>query len=154
MFSAASRMNSSVCDSVTPASSADWELACITGPSATGSENGTPTSMTSAPAAATPRMSSTKEPGVGYPAVRYTTRARRPSPAMAAKWLVMRSDEVVADTDSVFLGISRFHDGTHVATVRIPCGQINEFTGEQKVSVGIADNAHHWPGNLLHIRIR
>ena len=58
---------------------ASTDAASTTGPSATGSENGTPTSMTSAPLSSSSSMTFQKASGEGYPAVTKGMSAVRPS---------------------------------------------------------------------------
>src|SRR5882672_4898369 len=62
----------------------------MTGPSAMGSENGTPSSITSAPALASACMSGTVTPGSGSPAVMYGMSAFLPSRARRSKvaWIL------------------------------------------------------------------
>ena len=76
-----------------------------------GSENGTPTSSTSAPAASRPRIRATVASGVGWPAVMYGTSAVRPRCASAAKRSRRTSDEVVADGDAIAIRIFGLDDG-------------------------------------------
>ena len=67
--SAASRIRVSTPAAVIPCSNAAWVVRWMVGPSASGSENGTPTSTKSAPAATTARSRSRETAGVGKPAV-------------------------------------------------------------------------------------
>src|SRR5436309_9140383 len=67
----------------------------MTGPSASGSENGTPTSSTSAPARSRARRIAAERGKSGSPAVVYVTRPVRRSDRMRAKVSVMR-DGVLA----------------------------------------------------------
>src|SRR5688572_32922568 len=62
----------------------------MTGPSAIGSENGTPSSMTSAPAAASACITGTVASSDGSPAVTNGTRALRPWALSEAKRELMR----------------------------------------------------------------
>src|SRR4029453_11011925 len=62
---------------VAPSSSARREASWITGPSITGSENGIPTSIASAPATSSPRSSSASTPL--SPPVTYGTKTRPPA---------------------------------------------------------------------------
>ena len=62
----------------------------ITGPSAIGSENGTPSSRRSAPASTKRCMSGTVQPGSGSPAVMKGTSALRPAARNPAKRSSMR----------------------------------------------------------------
>ena len=67
---AASRTRANTRGTFIPCSSAAWVVRWIVGPSASGSEKGTPTSMKSAPAAATRRNASSETSRFGNPAVR------------------------------------------------------------------------------------
>src|SRR6266540_4167923 len=75
--SPASLIVPSTLDGVAPSSSARREASWITGPSITGSENGIPTSIASAPASSSPRSSSASTPA--SPPVTYGTKARPPA---------------------------------------------------------------------------
>src|SRR5918999_1854625 len=70
--------------SVAPASSARVPAAWITGPSASGSENGTPSSSTSAPASAHAAPIATVDSRSGKPPIRYGISAARPGAAANA----------------------------------------------------------------------
>src|SRR5439155_5310468 len=118
--SAAARTSSSTRATVMPCSSAVWVVRWIVGPSASGSENGTPTSTKSAPAAATRRRASSEARGVGKPAVRYGISARdvpsaRHREAMGGAF----SDKVVADVDTVFDRVGDLDDGAREVAVGI-----------------------------------
>ena len=65
-----SRTSSSTLARVTPAASARWVARWITGPSASGSENGMPSSMTSAPRRAASTTSFRVIASDGSPAVK------------------------------------------------------------------------------------
>src|SRR5436190_3218985 len=78
---AASAIVSRTFPGVAPASSASREAVWITPPSITGSENGIPTSIASAPAFATPRRSSASTEG--RPPVTYGAKMRPPPPRRA-----------------------------------------------------------------------
>src|SRR5437899_494801 len=81
-------------------------------PSASGSENGTPTSIRSAPAAATRCSASSDAAVVGNPAVRYGISAARPASRTARHRAAMeRSDKVVADLEAVLDRVGDFDDG-------------------------------------------
>src|SRR3712207_1236298 len=102
------------------------------GPSAIGSENGTPTSITSAPASSRPRSSSRLEAGSGNPAVMYVTRARRPPARSLAKRSAIRSDEsdeVVTDADAIPFGILRLDDRPAKTPVRCPLREVDQDPG-------------------------
>jgi hypothetical protein len=62
----------------------------MTGPSAIGSENGTPSSMTSAPAVASACIKGTVAPAAGSPAVTKGMSALRRSRARRSKTAAMR----------------------------------------------------------------
>ncbi|KAG1221100.1 hypothetical protein G6F68_021019 [Rhizopus microsporus] len=73
-------------------SAARW----ITGPSAMGSENGTPSSITSAPASTSAFIRGSVAAGDGSPAAIYgISAAARPDSAVRAKAAAMRSVRVV-----------------------------------------------------------
>src|SRR6185503_7738138 len=67
----------STLEGVAPSSSARRDASWITGPSITGSENGIPTSIASAPASSSPRSSASSTPA--SPPVTYGTKARPPA---------------------------------------------------------------------------
>src|ERR1700730_7563691 len=75
----------SVFASVWPALSARCDDSWIAGPSAIGSVNGMPSSITSAPAAGSARRIASEVSGSGSPAVRNATSAARPSFFNSAK---------------------------------------------------------------------
>src|SRR5207249_12166847 len=97
-----------------PWSKAVWVERWIVGPSARGSENGTPTSTKSAPAAATQRRAWSDSSGVGNPAVRYGMSAARRAPALprmaCQRAAIGCSDHVVADVDPVLDRLGDPHD--------------------------------------------
>src|SRR6185436_9890933 len=84
-----------------PAASARSVARWMTGPSASGSENGTPTSSTSAPARSSAFRISAERARSGSPAVTYVTRPGRPSRLSRANV-------------SAMLGIEQAFDGVHV----------------------------------------
>src|SRR5439155_18950969 len=128
-----------------PCSSARCELAWITGPSAIGSENGSPSSMTSAPAPSSARMRSTVRAASGWPAVMYGTSARRPSSFSAAKRRAIALDEVVADADAIALGILGLDDRPQEHAVAVAVGEIDQFAGMDDVPLLVADHADDRP---------
>src|SRR6202040_1343234 len=79
------RTMASVFASVWPALSARCEESWIAGPSAIGSVNGMPSSITSAPAAGSAHRIASEVSGSGSPAVRNVTSAARPARARSAK---------------------------------------------------------------------
>src|ERR671935_1359499 len=70
--------------SVAPVASARVPAAWITGPSASGSENGTPSSITSAPASAQASPMAVEAFRFGNPPIMYGISAARPSAALNA----------------------------------------------------------------------
>src|SRR4051794_16659002 len=70
--------------SVAPSASARVPAAWMTGPSASGSENGTPSSTRSAPASAQARPIASERSRSGNPPIRYGIRAARPGAAAKA----------------------------------------------------------------------
>ena len=74
----------------TPLASARSDARWTTGPSAIGSENGTPSSITSAPAEVSARISGTVAASEGSPAVMYGISAARPAPRSLSKVASMR----------------------------------------------------------------
>src|SRR5216110_3381092 len=111
-------ISSSTRGTVMPCSSAACVERWIVGPSASGSENGTPTSTKSAPAAATRRSASRETAGVGKPAVRYGISARVVPRARHRESMAF-SDKVVADVDTVFDRICDLDDGAREVAVGI-----------------------------------
>src|SRR6185437_1352690 len=115
------------------------------GPSANGSENGTPTSMMSAPARATARINASERARSGCPAVMYVTRAlRRRSASAANRWAIC-SDVVVADADAIAVGICHLDDRPVVHAGRVPVGEIRERAREEHVAALIADDLYDRP---------
>src|ERR1700752_2653729 len=86
--------------SVAPAASARSVARWITGPSASGSENGTPTSRTSAPEPASVRKMSAVAAMLGSPAVTYVTRPVRLSALSRANTCSMR--DMIAPLEHAF----------------------------------------------------
>src|SRR5258706_15536648 len=109
-WTAPARIRSSTRGTVMPCSRAVWVVRWTVGPSASGSENGTPTSIKSAPASATRRSASSETAGVGKPAVRYGISARD-LPSSRHRAAMAFSDKVVADVDTVFDRVSDLDDG-------------------------------------------
>src|SRR5689334_7512996 len=138
-------MSSSTRSNTMPCSSARCELAWMMGPSARGSENGTPTSMTSAPAPSNLRRSSRLRDGSGCPAVTYGTNARRRSARSSANRRSIApcvSDEVVADADAITIGVLRLDDGALEDTRRISVGEIDEGARVHQVSTGVSHDSN------------
>src|SRR6266704_5626631 len=101
----------------------------MVGPSASGSENGTPTSTRSAPAAATRCNASSDAAAVGNPPVRYGISAARRASRTARHRAAMggaRSDKVVADLEAVFDGVGDFDDGAGEGTLLIALRQVGQ----------------------------
>src|SRR5690349_20845527 len=128
-----------------PFASACCELAWITGPSAIGSENGTPSSITSAPAASIAFSSSSERARSGCPAVTYTTRARRPLARSAAKRsasAVERLDEIVGNANTVALGVFGLDDRATVLAIGAAVGEIHDRARHLQVAGRVADHLH------------
>src|SRR3954468_18074421 len=117
----------------------------MTGPSAIGSENGTPTSMTSAPASSRPLRRSTVPATDGSPAVMYGTNARRPALRSAANrssiarvfvldGAVGDLEEIVANADPIALGIFSFDDRAAEVAGFVLVGEIDDFARVQHVA--------------------
>src|SRR3954467_889061 len=158
-----------------PCSSAICELAWITGPSAIGSENGRPSSITSAPASSSAARSSTLRPTSGWPAVIYGTKAHRFAARRSAKRRSIcrsppgdppgdaprdppgadcpESDEIVTDANAISFRIFRLDDGAEEPAVGIAVGQVDELSGMQDVALRIADDTHDRAGKHVLQRI-
>src|SRR6266704_392713 len=112
----------------------------MVGPSARGSENGTPTSTKSAPASSITRSAASDCSGVGKPAVRYgMSAARFPVPAFRMarhRATIAWSDKVVADVDAVFDGIGDLDDRAGEGTLGIALGEISQKAGMLQCTVG------------------
>src|ERR1041385_1514368 len=137
----------------TPRSSARWELDWITGPSAIGSENGTPTSIRSAPASSRPRRRSRVPATDGSPAVMYGTNARRCLPLSATNAAAMapgfapafearESDEIVANADPIAFRCVGLHDRPAKCSLIVAIGEIDDRSRVQEVSLRVADETH------------
>src|SRR5438552_17432938 len=133
--SAARRIWSSTRGTVMPWSSAAWVERWMVGPSASGSENGTPTSTKSAPAAATHLRASSDTSGVGNPAVRYGMSAARRVPAFPRmarhRAAIGCSDKVAADVDDAFYGVRDLHDRVGMLVFGIFVRAVEEKLGER-----------------------
>src|SRR5688572_30608931 len=125
----------------------------MTGPSAMGSENGTPISMTSAPASSRARRSSTERCGVGWPAVMYGTSAFRPCRASAAKRSRNASEEVVTDSDAIPLGVFGFDDRAPEDARRGLLREVCQLPRVQDVSAIVAHDAHDGSRDGLRVGI-
>src|SRR6266480_2763130 len=155
--SAARRIWSSTRGTVMPWSSAAWVERWMVGPSASGSENGTPTSMKSAPAAARSRRASRDNSGVGNPAVRYGMSAARRAPAlprMARQRAAMGcSDKVVADVDAVFYGVGDLHDRAGMMAFGIALREVGQESGVLHPALGRGHDADHRSMHVGDVRI-
>src|SRR5690348_1126537 len=101
----------------------------MVGPSASGSENGIPTSTKSAPAPATRRNASSDTSGVGNPAVRYGMSAALLPPLSRTarhRAAIGCSDKVVADVDAVLQRIGDLDDGARIVPLGIALREIGE----------------------------
>src|SRR6185312_15289709 len=112
----------------------------MVGPSASGSENGTPTSTKSAPAAATRRSASRNTAGLGKPAVRYGISARR-LPSACHRCAMAWSDKVVADVDAVFDRVGDLDDGAWEGAVRVLVREIDDGARCEERAVRRGDDA-------------
>src|SRR6266852_1457720 len=152
--SAARRIWSSTRGTVMPWSSAVWVERWMVGPSARGSENGTPTSTKSAPAAATSRRASSDSWGVGNPAVRYGMSAVPAFPRMARQRAAIGcSDKVVADVDAVFDGVGDLHDRAGMMAFGIALREIGEESGVLHPAVRRGHDTDHRPMHMGDVRI-
>src|SRR2546427_6367876 len=125
----------------------------MVGPSARGSENGTPTSMKSAPAFATDRIASSASSKFGKPAVKYGMSARD-LPSARHRAAMAFSDKVVADVDAVFNRVGDLDDGAREVAVGVFLREIDDGTGVQEPAVRGCDETHHRPVDVAHIGIR
>src|SRR5947199_7803968 len=154
---AARRIWSSTRGTVIPWSSAVWIERWMVGPSARGSENGTPTSTKSAPAAATSRRASRDSSGVGNPAVRYGISAARRGPAfprMARQRAAIGcSDKVVADVDTVLGGVGDLHDRAGMIACGIALCEIGEKSGVLHSALGSGHDADNRSMHMGDVRI-
>src|SRR5260370_21962195 len=148
--SAACAICSSTRGSVIPCSSAVWVARSIVGPSAKGSENGTPTSMKSAPAASRRRNASPERAGVGKPAVRYGISAARrrpagstPTPRARQRAAIGCSDKVVADRNAVLHGVGHLDDRPGVAPVGVLLREIGQEPRLLRRPLGLLHHPHH-----------
>src|SRR5690348_9477660 len=89
---------SSTAGTVTPPASARVAAAWITGPSASGSLNGTPSSIRSAPASAYAMPTATEVSASGNPPIRYGISAARPDAALNAAAMRARPVSATAVT--------------------------------------------------------
>src|SRR2546428_12351688 len=131
---AASRRRWSRRAPVRPGPSGVGVVRWIVGPSASGSEKGTPTSTKSAPAAATARIASSDLAGVGKPAVRYGMSARD-LPSARHRAAMAFSDKVIADVDAVFDRVGDLDDGPRGVAVGVFLREIDDGTRGQEAAV-------------------
>src|SRR3989449_6985566 len=129
----------------------------MVGPSASGSENGTPTSTKSAPAAATSRSASSDASGVGNPAVRYGMSAARRVPAfprMARQRAAIGcSDKVVADVDAVLYGVRDLHDRAGMIAFGVALREVGEESGVLHPAFGRGHDADDRSMHVGDVRI-
>src|SRR6266850_5461318 len=138
--SAASRIRVRTPAAVIPCSSAACVVRWMVGPSASGSENGTPTSTKSAPAAATRRSASSETAALGKPAVRYGISARD-LPSARHRCAMAVSDKVVADVDPVLNRVRDLDDGAREIAVGVFLREIDDGTGIEQRAVRRRDQA-------------
>src|SRR5439155_7327301 len=140
-----------------PWSRAAWVERWMVGPSARGSENGTPTSTKSAPAAATSRKASSDSTGVGNPAVRYGMSAARCVPALPRmarqRAAIGCSDKVVADVDAVFDGVGDLHDRAGMIALGIALREVGEKSGVLHAALGRGHDADDGSVHMGDVRI-
>src|SRR3977135_471545 len=129
----------------------------MVGPSARGSENGTPTSTKSAPAAATTRRASRDSSGVGNPAVRYGMSAARRapvSPRMARQRAAIGcSDKVIADVDAVLDGVGDLHDRAGMIAFGVFLREVGEESRVLDPAFGRGHDADPRPMHMGDVRI-
>src|SRR5687767_2711472 len=123
------------------------------GPSAIGSENGTPTSITSAPAPSSARSRAIDSSTLGWPAVQYGTSARRPDASSAANRRAIASDEVVADPNAIALRIGRLDDRSKESARRILLREIHQRARMEDIPAIVADDPHDRSRHLVRVRI-
>src|SRR5229473_3532187 len=156
--SAARWICSSARATVMPCSSATCVERWIVGPSARGSEKGSPTSMKSAPAAATRTSAASESAGVGNPAVRYGIRAARRTPAAPRiarqRAAIGCSDKVVGDVDAVLDRVGDLDDGARIVALGILVREIDEHPGMHQPTVGGRDDAHHRTVHVGDVGVR
>src|SRR5579872_6157710 len=124
------------------------------GPSAIGSENGTPTSTMSAPARSSPRRRSRLRSTSGCPAVMYGISACRPSARRRAKQDVSVLDEVVTDANAIALGILRLDDRAREHPILESIGEVDQLARKEKLPLVVTDHAHNGPREHLLNRVR
>src|SRR5215213_10035077 len=109
--------------------------------------------MTSAPADSIPWSRAMLRWTSGWPAVRYGTNARRPAERSSAKRCAMRSEEIVADPDTIPLGVLRLDDGSQVHAVFELLGEVYQRARMHQVGLCITDDAHDRPGQHFRDRV-
>src|SRR6266850_6021055 len=125
----------------------------MVGPSASGSENGTPISTKSAPAAATRRSASSDTAALGKPAVRYGISARD-LPSARHRCAMAVSDKVVADVDPVLNRVRDLDDGAREIAVGVFLREIDDGTGIEQRAVRRRYQADDRTMNVSHVGIR
>src|SRR5690349_13666241 len=140
----------------------------MVGPSARGSENGTPTSMKSAPAPATTRRASSDDAGVGKPAVRYAISAARrelppappppslppaPFPNTRQRAAMGCSDKVVGDVDAVLEWVGDLHDRPREMTLCVALGEVRQEARVLNAAVRRGDDADHGAMHVRDVRV-
>src|SRR5690349_9762969 len=136
----------------------------MVGPSASGSENGTPTSMKSAPAPATTRRASSDDAGVGKPAVRDGISAARrelppppsppaPLPNTRQRAAMGCSDKVVGDVDTVLEWVGDLHDRPREMTLCVALGEVRQEARVLNAAVRRGDDADHGAMHVRDVRV-
>src|SRR5512146_3528223 len=125
-----------------PSASARCELAWMIGPSAIGSENGTPSSITSAPDSASAARISTVRAASGYPAVTYGTSARLPAARSCVNCRETASDEVITDPDAIAIRVFGLDDGARERALGVALRQVDDRPRMEHVAEWVAAYTH------------
>ena len=133
---------------VTPRSSARWLALWITGPSARGSENGTPSSSTSAPPLSSSRAAATVRSSEGSPAVRKATNALRLSLRSWAKRSPIRV-LMAGSTASTSISTSMSGSMRRVTSTMVAAGRMS-----RKISPWARPTSSHFEMSVTKVRVR
>src|SRR3954468_20267464 len=125
----------------------------MVGPSASGSLNGTPTSMMSETSAAE-ISAALLASRVGKPAVRYGISPERPLDRRVAQASSSRdSDKVVANREPEAVRVRDLHDRSPKRPTLVLFAEAGLDTGQRhRTSFGIKGNTHHGAVELLTVR--
>src|SRR6266545_1839017 len=126
----------------------------MVGPSASGSLNGTPTSMMSATASAT-RRAARLASADGYPAVRYGISAVRSWARRAAQaGASLDSDKVVADSETVALRVGDLDDRAPVGAALVLFRQADQRARRRdRAAIRVHGDPHHGTVELLALGV-